>query len=138
METNQKSLYIIIIGCGRLGSLLANMLSKEGHSTVIIDNNIHSFDALNSTEFSGFQIEGDATELSVLKEAKIDKADILIGATHDDNINIMIGQIAKRVFTVPNVLIRILDQNKEPLLQKIDIKYVCTTTEIASKIIELI
>lgn len=138
MANKMKPIYIIIVGCGRLGTHLASMFSKMGHSTVIIDNNIGSFEKLDSTEFSGFKIEGDATELSVLKEAKINKTDVLIGVTESDNINIMIGQIAKNIYSVPKVLVRIQDQNKIPFLNKLEIEYVCTTEQTATEILSRI
>ena len=53
--------YIIIIGCGRLGSLLANRLSGLGHRVVVIDRNEAALEKLTA-EFSGFQIVGDAVE----------------------------------------------------------------------------
>jgi len=68
---------INIAGCGRYGSLLANRLSSLGHSVVIIDRQENAFKAL-STEFSGFTITGNAAELSVLREAKIEMADCLL------------------------------------------------------------
>ncbi len=130
-----KNLYIIVIGCGRLGSFLANRLSNQGNSVVVIDNNPNSFDALTGDQFSGFTIEGDAAELEVLRQAKMDKADVVIGATHDENLNIMAGQIAKNNFKVPKVLVRILDPNKESFCREIDVEYICTTSLAAEKMI---
>jgi len=127
--------YIIIIGCGQLGSFLANRLSNEGHSVVVIDVNASAFDALTADRFSGFRIEGDATELAVLKQAKIDKADVVIGATHDENVNIMAAQIAKNAFNVPKVLVRILDPNKESFCRSIGIECICPTSIAAEKMI---
>jgi len=132
---NTDNLYIIVIGCGRLGSLLANRLSNEGHSVVVIDVNVNAFDALTADQFSGFRVEGDATELAVLKQAKIDKADVVIGATDDENVNIMAAQIAKKTFNVPKVLVRILDPNKESFCREIGIESVCPTSMAAEKII---
>jgi trk system potassium uptake protein TrkA len=133
-----KNLYIIIIGCGRLGSFLANKLSNEGHSIVVIDINVSSFDALAPDQFSGFRVEGDATELATLKHAKLDKADVVIGATHDENVNIMAAQIAKSTFNVPKVLVRILDPSKESFCYAIGIECICPTTIAAEKILMLI
>jgi trk system potassium uptake protein TrkA len=130
-----KNLYIIVIGCGRLGSFLANRLSNQGHSIVVIDINPNTFDALMADQFSGFRIEGDASELAVLRQAKIDKADVVIGATHDENLNIMAGQIAKKNFNVQKVLVRILDPNKESFCRQIGIDFICTTSLAAEKII---
>ena len=66
----KHSLYIVIIGCGRLGSHLANQLSRVGHSVVVIDKDEAAFKEL-SPDFSGFRIEGDATQIGVLNEAKL-------------------------------------------------------------------
>ena len=130
--TSAKNLYIIIVGCGRLGSFPANRLSNDGHSVVVIDADPNAFTMLTADQFSGFMVEGDATELAVLKQAKIDKADVLIGATHDENVNIMAAQIAKKRFDVPKVFIRILDPNKESFCRAIGIECVCPT-EIAAE-----
>ncbi|MEW5910582.1 MAG: NAD-binding protein, partial [Thermodesulfobacteriota bacterium] len=71
----KNSLYIVIIGCGRLGSLLADQLSRVGHAVVVIDMDESTFNNL-SPDFSGFRVVGDATQIAVLKEAKLKKADI--------------------------------------------------------------
>ncbi|OHB75487.1 MAG: potassium transporter TrkA [Planctomycetes bacterium RBG_16_55_9] len=134
MGSNASS-YIIVIGCGRLGSFLANRLSNEGRSVVVIDLNVTAFDALAADQFSGFRIEGDATELAVLKQAKMDRADVVISATHDENVNIMVAQIAKNTFNVPKVLVRILDPNKESFCRSIGIECICTTSIAAEKMI---
>ncbi|MBN1787372.1 MAG: TrkA family potassium uptake protein [Sedimentisphaerales bacterium] len=133
--TSNHNLYIVVIGCGRLGSLLANKLSNEGHSIVVVDISTTAFDALTPDQFSGFRIEGDATELGVLKQAKIDKADVVIGATHDENVNIMAAQIAKNRFNVPKVFVRIIDPDKESFCKAIGIECVCPTTMAAEKMI---
>ena len=64
-----KSLYIAVIGYGRLGSILASDLSKQGYEVVVIDRDSSTFDRLNE-EFSGFSIMGNALELNVLQAAK--------------------------------------------------------------------
>lgn len=106
--------YIVVVGCGRLGSLLASHLSGKGDSVVVIDRHESTFKDL-SGEFSGFQIEGDATELAVLESAKVRQADCLLAVTNKDNINIMVAQIAKTIFNVPTVLARVFDPKREQL-----------------------
>ncbi|MBE0534117.1 MAG: TrkA family potassium uptake protein [Phycisphaerae bacterium] len=128
-----KHSYVIVIGCGRLGSFLANTLSKTGHSVVVIDINPNAFSALAAEAFSGFTVEGDATELAVLKQAKMDKADVVIGATHDENVNIMAAQIARSRFRVHKVLVRIEDPNKESYCKAVGIDYICPTALTAEK-----
>ena len=123
----KENLYIIIIGCGRLGSYLANNLSRSGHSVVVVDNDESSFASL-STSFSGFQIVGDAAEFSVLKQAKIDQADALITSTQEDNLNLMIAQVAKTIFHVPKVMARVFDPSREKIYREFGIETICPTS----------
>ncbi len=106
--------YIIVVGCGRLGSLLASRLSGEGNSVVVIDQSSSAFKGLSSA-FSGFEVEGDATELATLETAKIKQADCLLAVTNQDNINLMVAQVAKNIFNIPTVLARVFDPKREEL-----------------------
>ena len=121
-----KSQYIVVVGCGRLGSILASQLSAEGNSVVVIDLNESNFDALGG-EFSGFKIVGDATELAVLRSAKADKADCLLAVTDSDNINIMVAQIAKKLFEISTVLARVFDPNREAIYRDFGIETISPT-----------
>lgn len=105
-------MYVVVMGCGRLGSLLASRLSGQGHSVVVIDRDESTFNSL-SAEFSGFQIVGEATEMAILREAKVDKADCLLATTDDDNTNLMVAQIGKIIFDVPIVIARVFDPARE-------------------------
>lgn len=118
--------YIIIIGCGRLGSHLASLLSKAGKSIVIIDKDQQAFRKL-SEDFSGFTIEADATEEDTLLEAKIDKADVLVATTNDDNTNIMVAQIAKTIYKVPKVIARLFEPARQRVYEELDIDTICPT-----------
>jgi len=118
--------YIVVIGCGRLGSLLAAQLSAQGHSVVVIDRNESAFENL-SGEFSGFQIVGDAAELATLKQAKADKADCLLAVTTEDNVNLMVAQISKTVFEIPAVLARVFDPAREAIYAEFDIETISPT-----------
>lgn len=119
--------FIVIVGCGRLGSYLANRLSRDGHSVVVVDINESTFDAL-AAEYSGFQVEGDATEFAVLKQAKTDRADLVIAASREDNINLMVAQIAKKIFHVPRVMARVFDPKREELYRALGIETICPTS----------
>ena len=125
-----EQLYAVIVGCGRLGALLANQLSRKGHSVVAIDNDADAFAGL-AAEYSGFRIEGEATELAVLKEAKVDKADLVISTTREDNVNLMVAQIAKEVFKVPRVMARVFLPEYEDSYRRMGIEVVCPTRAAA-------
>ncbi|WP_373500825.1 TrkA family potassium uptake protein [Desulfococcus sp.] len=119
--------YIVIVGCGRLGSHLANQLSRGGDSVVVIDRDHATFGNL-SADFSGFRVEGDATQMSVLREARLNRADILIATTHKDNINLMAAQVARRIFGVSHVLARVFDPRREAVYTRLGIDTICPTS----------
>ncbi|MBN1932073.1 MAG: TrkA family potassium uptake protein [Desulfobacterales bacterium] len=126
----QDNLYIVIVGCGRLGSDLANRLSREGHLVVVIDHDESAFGNL-SHEFSGFRVEGDATQLAVLNKAKLKKSDLVFAVTHEDNMNLMVAQVAHKIFNVPRVLARVFDPRRTQAYKHLGIETVCPTTVAA-------
>jgi len=113
-------MYIVIIGCGRLGSTIARELSREGNDVVIIDNNSDNLKKLG-TGFNGIRIRGVEFDNDILLEAGIDRADMFLGVTNDDNTNIMASQIARDIFNVPKVMARICEPNKEFIYEKLGI-----------------
>lgn len=119
--------YIVIVGCGRVGSALANRLSREGNSVVVIDRHERTFSDLSS-DFSGFRVEGDATHMMVLNEAKLKNADVLIATTHDDNVNLMVAQVAGKIFGVPQVMARVFDPKREEAYTQLGIDTICPTS----------
>jgi trk system potassium uptake protein len=126
----KNSRYIVIVGCGRLGSHLANQLSRDGNSVVVIDRNEATFNDL-SPDFSGFRINDDATHMAVLKAAKLKNADVLIATTHEDNVNLMVAQVAQKIFHVPHVLARVFDPTREEVYAQLGIDTICPTSVAA-------
>ncbi len=126
----KSSLYIVIVGCGRLGSHLANQLSRVGHSVVVIDKNNSTFEDL-SAEFSGFRVLGDATQIAILREVKLKSADVFFATTHEDNVNLMVAQVAKKIFDVPHVLARVFDPRREKIFDQLGIETICPTSVAA-------
>lgn len=131
-QKNDKE-YTIIIGCGRLGSNIANELSNEGQDVMMIDENTNSFKRLSSN-FGGLTIVGDGTDFDVLKEAKIEKATNVVVVTNDDNTNIMITQIARDIFNVEKVIARLYDVERKTVYQKFGINTICPVVLSANEI----
>jgi trk system potassium uptake protein TrkA len=132
-----QGLFIIVVGCGRLGSYLANQLSGAGAGVVVVDSEERAFESLSS-EFGGFKIEGDATELAVLKQARIEKADVVVGATHDDNANMMIAQIARKVFQVPQAIARVQEPRRVDLCRALGISSICPTAIAGDLVLQIL
>jgi trk system potassium uptake protein TrkA len=126
LEKNQSwgtPMYIVIVGCGRYGSLLASELSGLGHSLVVIDHDESAFKGL-SPQFSGYTILGNGSELAVLQQAKIDKADCVLAMCNEDTLNLMVSQIAKDVFAVPKVIARVYKPSYAPIFRKFGIEII--------------
>jgi trk system potassium uptake protein TrkA len=125
--------YTIIIGCGRLGASLANTLSDEDGNVLIIDKNKDSFRKL-SPSFGGLSIAGDALDLDVLQEAQIDKASVLVAVTNNDNANIMLAQIAREMFQIQRVIVRLYDPDRKDVCREFGIDTICPAILSAKEI----
>ncbi len=118
--------YTIIVGCGRLGAILASQLSRLGGNVVVVDRDEAAFKNL-AVDFSGFQVTGDAAELAVLRRAGIEKADCLLATTRQDNVNLMVAQVARTVFGVSKVIARVFDPSRQAVYDQFEIDTVCPT-----------
>lgn len=119
-------MYVVIIGCGRMGSTLAMELSNEGHDVAIIDSSENNLMRLGMG-FNGERINGVEIDREVLKMAGIKMADVFLAVTPDDNINLMASQIAKIIFNVPHVMARVYEPDKEVIYKALDIQTISAT-----------
>ncbi|WP_051592720.1 potassium channel family protein [Thomasclavelia saccharogumia] len=117
---------IVIIGCGRLGASLANSLYEQGRQVIIIDKNEDAFRKLNSS-FGGLTLVGDATNLDVFKQLEVDKNTIFIVVTNNDNINIMVSQMARELYCLDNIICRLYDPQRECVYDEFHINTICPT-----------
>lgn len=117
---------ILVVGCGKVGARLALQLDKEGHDISIVDREEHSFELLGSN-FNGFKTCGIPIDQDVLRRAGISNCDAVAAVSSDDNINIMVSQLAREVFKVPNVLARIYDPKRENVFSHFGLYTVCPT-----------
>jgi trk system potassium uptake protein TrkA len=129
--------YIVIVGCGRLGGNLANKLSTVGHSVVIVDQREAAFDKL-AVDFSGFKVIGDASELGVLQEIKVQKADYLFAVTTRDSTNLMVAQVAQIIFNVPHVVARVFDPVREEIYRDFGVKTISPTNLSANAFLHVV
>jgi trk system potassium uptake protein TrkA len=127
----------VIMGSGRTGSRLANMLDEAGHDVAIIDWSESAFDRL-SEEFRGRTILGNAIDADVLREAGVDQADVFVAATSGDNRNIMASEVVREEFRVPRVVCRVKDPNRARIFSQMGIRVDCRTTEGASAILDIL
>jgi len=123
-------MYIIIVGCGRIGAYLANLLQFD-HNVVVIDRDEKALSKLGDS-FNGIYINGDGLDPDVLKEAGIEKADSFIVTTGNDNTNIVVAQIAKKIFNVSKVVARVSSPGKAEIYRDLGIDPINSTAIFAS------
>lgn len=114
-------MYIIIIGCGRLGSTLARELSDNGHDICILDRDSEKLNTLGSG-FNGHKIKGIEFDNDKLLEAEIHKAEALLAVTNDDNVNITVSLIAKQIHKVPRIIARVNEPGKSYIYETMGIE----------------
>lgn len=110
----------LIIGCGRLGASIANKDSSMGKNVLVVDLDENAFENL-SDSFSGYKFVGDVTDLSLLEEAYITSAKEIIITTGNDNVNVFLAYVAREIYDVPNIYVRLDDPNLEVLLRGLDV-----------------
>ena len=101
---------IIICGAGRVGFTISKLLSEQNHSITVVDQSSEDIQKINdSLDVKG--IVGKATYPSILEKANATEADMIIAVTKNDEINMLICQIAYTVFNVPKKIARIRSQD---------------------------
>jgi len=126
-------MYVIVVGCGKVGSNLAKELADEGHDIVIIDNDPEKFRQLG-TGFNGKTVVGVPVDEDILRKAGIEKADAVAAVTPDENMNVMVSQIAKEVFKVPRVIPRVYDPDRDLIFQQLGLNTMCITSLAVARV----
>jgi trk system potassium uptake protein TrkA len=123
---------VIVIGSGRVGSSVALELKAAGWEVTVIDEREEALGRLGDN-WTGEFIVGHGMDLQLLRDAGIDEADAVVVTTDGDNSNIVIGQMAKKQFNVPSVVIRVLDPARAEFYTSRGLNVVCpTSSAIAS------
>jgi trk system potassium uptake protein TrkA len=127
---------VIIIGCGRVGSVLANRLDEEGHQVLVLDKNQQAFRRL-SEKFSGERRVGNGLVEEYVRPVLQEKTDILFVMTDKDNINLMISQWVKNKFKVDRVITEVHDSILAGLYKEIGLETVCPTDLVLKKLLQM-
>ena len=122
------------MGCGRVGSTLAEGLEELGHSVAIIDMDAHAFRRLRP-DFRGRKVHGMGLHRTVLEEAGIRHADAFAAVSSGDNSNIIAARVARETFGVENVVARIYDIRRAEIYQRLGIPTVATVKWTADQML---
>ena len=123
---------IIVVGCGRVGSQLANMLSENNNNVCVIDKNTDAFSGLGRS-FNGSVVQGVGYDEETLHRAGIETADCVCAVTQLDHANLMVAEVAKRLYHVPHVIARLYNPSHERAYEQLGLDYVCGTSLVAEE-----
>ncbi|MDQ7991514.1 MAG: TrkA family potassium uptake protein [Propionicimonas sp.] len=126
--------HIVIMGCGRVGALLARGLEHRDHSVAVIDIMQDAFRRLGP-EFQGKTVKGVGFDRQVLVRAGIERADGFAAVSSGDNSNILAARVVRETFGVHNVVARIYDQGRAEVYERLGIPSVATVRWAADQIL---
>jgi trk system potassium uptake protein TrkA len=128
-------MYAIIAGAGKVGRNLARELIGKGHEVTLIESSRASYLA-NEDEFEHAVQYGDATELWVLERAGIQRADLVIAVTGDDEDNILVCQVAKEKYLCDRVIARVNNPRNHDHFRLLGIQPAVSATDLILRLIE--
>jgi trk system potassium uptake protein TrkA len=117
--------HVVIMGCGRVGSTLAEALDATGDTVTVVDQESTAFRRLPPS-FGGRTVTGVGFDREVLMEAGIEQAHAFAAVSSGDNSNILAARVARETFGVENVVARIYDPRRAEVYQRLGIATVAT------------
>jgi trk system potassium uptake protein TrkA len=117
----------LVIGCGRVGSAVAQQLQGSGWDVTILDEDEDALGRLGESWTGGFVV-GHGMDLQLLREAGVEETDAVVVTTDGDNTNIVIAQAAQKHFQVPTVVVRVLDPARAQFYATRGLRIVCPTS----------
>src|ERR671917_464114 len=126
-------MFVLIVGCGQVGSAIAKQMLSEGHEVSVLDEDPEAIALLNRgqtetwEETGGRFTVGTALEIDALLEAGIEQADAFVASTDGDNTNLVIAQVAQRRFEIDRVVVRVLDPARARWYQEQGLRTVSPT-----------
>src|SRR5690348_6560380 len=122
------------MGCGRVGSSVADGLSRIGHDVAVIDRDSTAFNRL-SPEYAGERVLGQGFDRDVLLRARIDEADAFAAVSSGDNSNIISARLARETFGVKRVVARIYDAKRAEVYERLGIPTIATVRWTADRML---
>jgi trk system potassium uptake protein TrkA len=128
-------MYIIVVGGGKVGLNLARELLAKGVEVTLLEQRRDRYLAIDSE--LGYVVQyGDGTELWVLERAGIQRADLVVAVTGDDEDNILISQISKEKYLVDRVIARVNNPRNHQYFELLDVAPAVSATELILRLIE--
>ncbi len=128
---------VIIMGCGRVGEQLAQLMSEEGHDVAVIDYDAAALARLGPN-FKGRRVRGVGFDRDVLLRAGIEEADGFAAMSSSDNVNVVAARIARTLFHVPRVVAPLFEPERAEVYKRLGLVTISSTTWGAERTRELL
>ncbi len=128
-------MYIVIVGGGNVGFYLAKTLCQTSHEVLLMEKD-RSTHRLIAEQLGEVVMQGDGCEVRLLEDAGVERADVVVAATGDDEDNLVICQMAKMKFNVPRTIARVNNPRNEALFHRLGIDATVSSTKIIYNLIE--
>jgi trk system potassium uptake protein TrkA len=127
-------LKIVIYGCGQVGIKTAEALCQQKHQVTVIDRDPDSFRRLESSAAGCQFVIGDAIDQDVLRKAEVDRADVFLALTGEDNANLFAAEAAREVFKVKRVIVRVAGPVRAQAFAEMGLITICATDLIVDAV----
>ncbi|MDQ6779997.1 MAG: TrkA family potassium uptake protein [Candidatus Eremiobacteraeota bacterium] len=129
-------MFIVVVGGGKLGSYVAKTLLEEQHEVVVIEKDEKK--AARLCQFLNMEVArvGDGCDPTVLEEAGVARADVVIADTGDDEDNLVICLVTKKKFPRPRTIARVNNPKNKQIFEELGIDSVVSGTEIVVSIVQ--
>src|ERR671919_807545 len=128
-------MYVLIVGAGKVGWNLARELINKRHEITVIESDQRRY-AVVEQELEHSAQYGDGSELWVLERAGIERADLVVAVTGDDEDNILISQVAREKYGVPRIVARCNNPRNLQHFELLGVKPVVSATDLILRLIE--
>lgn len=125
---------VVITGAGRVGYNLASFLTADGHDVTIIEND-EKLCNYAASELDALIIGGNASDTNILDEANVDKADVFVASTGNDETNLLICALVKK-YNIPKIIARVSDPNHSNAFKDIGVDSVINPELAAANYLE--
>src|SRR5215217_7647705 len=129
-------MYVVIVGAGKVGWNLARELINKRHEVTVIESDQHRY-AVVEQELEHSAMYGDGSELWVLERSGIERADLVVAVTGDDEDNILISQVAREKYGVARVVARCNNPRNLQHFELLGVRPVISATDLILRLIEL-
>ena len=128
-------MYVIIAGGGKVGHYLTRALADAGHEVLLIEKDRARVDYL-AEDLDEVVTFGDACEVRTMRETGMERADVVVAVTGDDEDNLVICQLAKSKFQVPRAISKVNNPENDAIFKALGIDTTVSSTRIIFNLIE--